>query len=104
MMNGSLILEQDFVQQFYSFGYLGWPLIVGPWFVFLLYGVYKVLRHFKENFREDILVFACSLCFGLGGAWMSGHTLDEYTSSVFMAFLIGVLLLKLKKTGESHEN
>lgn len=104
MMNGSLILEQDFVQQFYSFGYLGWPLIVGPWFVFLLYGVYKVLRYFKDNFREDILVFACSLCFGLVGAWMSGHTLDEYTSSVFMAFLIGVLLLKLKKAGESHES
>ena len=105
MMNGSLILEQDFVQQFYSFGYLGWPLIVGPWIAVVLYGVYQVLRRFKEHLRVDILVFACSLCFGLLGAYMSGHVLDEYSSSIFLAFLVGVLLMKLnKKTGEEHED
>lgn len=105
MMNGSLILEQDFVQQFYSFGYLGWPLIAGPWIAIVLYGVVQVLRRFKDYFRTDILVFACSVVFGLGGAYMSGHVLDEYTSSIFIAFLVSVLLMKLtQKTGENHES
>jgi len=104
MMNGSLILEQDFVQQFYSFGYLGWPLIIGPWLAVTLYGIFKVLRNYKECFRMDVLVFASSLCCGLAGAWTSGHTLDEFPSVILLAFVVGVLLMKVhQKTGETHE-
>lgn len=103
MMNGSLVLERDFVQQYYSFGYVGWILIVGPWVMVTLFGVYKVLRYPRRNMRIDILVFASALCFGLASAYMSGHTLDEFTSSVFMAFLTGVLIHKLLQSEDNHE-
>lgn len=104
IMNGSMTLEQDFVQQLYSFGYLGWPLIVAPWLAVTLFGVFLVLKQFKKTFRTDILVYAMSLCCGLASAWMSGHTLDEFSSNLFMAYLVGVLLLKLTKKEEHCEN
>lgn len=97
MMNGSLILERDFVQQYYSFGYIGWILMVAPWILVTLIGAFLVLRHPKKNLRMDVLIFAAAVCFGLFSAYSSGHTLDEFTSSVFMAFLVGILLHKLLK-------
>lgn len=106
MMNGSLILEQDFVQQFYSFGYVGSFLIIGPWIALLVYGIYRVLSNFKTYGTEDILIFACALCCGIAGAWMSGHVLDQLTATSLMAFISSILLLKLDNnlTGDKNEN
>ncbi len=91
MMNGSLILEVDFIQQFYSFGYIGFMFIAAPWLLVTAYGAIRVLIQPKWYFKMDILLFAASLCFGLVSAYMSGHTLDEFSSSIFMAFLTAVL-------------
>ncbi|MBR5290118.1 MAG: O-antigen ligase family protein [Erysipelotrichaceae bacterium] len=104
IMNGSMTLEQDFVQQFYSFGYIGWALIVSPWLLITAYGVFLVLKKFKKTFRTDILVYAMSLCFGLASAYMSGHTLDEFSSNIFMAFLVGTLLIKLCEKEKVNED
>ena len=97
MMNGSLILEKDFTQQFYSFGYLGWILMISPWLMLLIYGIQKVLRNYKVLLNIKVLVFAASFTMGLSGAYMSGHILDEFTTSVFLALLVTALLTELLK-------
>ena len=103
MMNGSLILESDFIQQFYSFGYVGFILIVMPWILFVIYGVINLLCNFKKLFKFDILIYATSLVFGLVAAYVSGHTLDEFTTNIFLALLVAMLLRSMydyKKKGE----
>ena len=101
IMNGSLILEKDFVQQFYSFGYVGFVFLLGPWIAILVYGVVKVLKHFKKFAQTDILIYASSLLMGLTCGYVSGHVLDEFPTMVLLALLVGILLVKVNKKGQT---
>lgn len=97
IMNGSLILESDFVQQFYSFGYLGWILLMSPWLLLLIYGVVLFLKNFKKLFNMRTSIFAMSLVLALVSAYASGHTLDEFVSTVVIAFIAAILLTDFSK-------
>lgn len=94
-MNGSIVLEQDFLQQIYTLGYVGMTLTCLPWIGLVLYGVYKILRKFKEFLNLEIITYGFSLVTGLGCAYISGHTLDQFVTTMFMALLSGVLLNKV---------
>ncbi|MBP3891868.1 MAG: O-antigen ligase family protein [Solobacterium sp.] len=94
-MNGSIVLEQDFKQQVYTLGYLGFVLCVAPWLLVVIYGVYKILRHYKRFLNMEIMVLAFALASGLGSAWLSGHVLDQFVTSTYMALLTAILLRKV---------
>ena len=91
-MNGGLILENDFIQQYYSFGLIGFILLLCPWFIMLMYGLFKVLINFKNNSSMELLILAVSLLFGLVGALASGNVIDHYITTTFMAILTSLLL------------
>ena len=95
IMTGSLILESDFVQQFYSFGYAGWMILMSPWLILVGYGALVFLFNLKKNLNFGTVIFAMSALFGLVGAYASGHTLDEFVSNIVIAFVVAVLLKRL---------
>ena len=94
-MNGSIVLERDFKQQIYTLGYLGFVLTIGPWLILLLYGVYMFLRHFRRLATLENMCLAAALGAGLGSAYLSGHMLDQFITSSFMALIVAVLLQKV---------
>ncbi len=94
-MNGSIILEQDFKQQIYTLGYSGFTLFLMPWIGIIIYGIYKILKRFKKLFNLQIITYGFSLVAGLGCAYISGHTLDQFVTTMFMALLCAVLLDKV---------
>jgi len=96
-MMGSILLEQDFVMQSYTLGYIGTALLTFPWFGILIYMLYKALRNIKRVFDFDLIVLAIAFGAILGGAYMSGHVLDQFLSSTYLAFYAGVLLYKLNR-------
>ena len=96
-MNGSIVLEQDFKQQIYTLGYFGMALTCMPWVLIIIYGVYKVLRNFKKFVNLEIITYGFSLVAGMGCAYISGHTLDQFVTTMFMAFLVGILLNKVNE-------
>lgn len=91
-MNGSILLEKDFVQQKYTFGWIGNILLCGPWLILLVVGGIAVLLKWKKCMRLEVLVQAMALCCGIGAAYMSGHTLDQFVSTTFMALLAALLI------------
>lgn len=96
-MWGGIVIEQDFVQQFYSFGYLGFPLIMGPWIVMFLYVYYKFLkgcRHGKWNMFNIVCLMSMTL--GIVTSYTSGHGIDQLSTSMFMALVCGFLIQNLK--------
>lgn len=102
-MNGSIVLEQDFVQQVYTFGPVGAVILVGPWIGMTLIGVFLLLRHFKENFNLLNCVYAVSIVCAFGSGYTSGHVLDQFITNTFMALLMGVLLLRLGSAYGKHD-
>jgi hypothetical protein len=96
-MNGSIVLEQDFKQQIYTLGYAGFALLILPWLLVCLYGAYCFLRYRKQMFNLLNVCMVVSLGAGLGSAWLSGHMLDQFITSVFMAMVVAFLLNQVQK-------
>lgn len=90
-MNGSILLEQDFLMQRYSFGYLGLAILVGPWLVVSLLLLYVFLRKFNANLNLTVLSLGLSLVALFGGAYMSGHVIDQFLTTTYMALIFGFL-------------
>jgi len=96
-MNGSINIERDFVQQYYSYGPIGVVLIMGPWVIILAYLGIKLLLGFKKKkwtFMNILLLM--SICLGFVSSYMSGHVFDEFASSIFISLCMGFLFKNLK--------
>ena len=91
-MNGSIVLEQDFKQQVYTLGYAGVMLCCVPWLLVAMFGLYQLLRRFKQMIDLKTMCLCVSFCAAIGSAWLSGHTLDQFVTSVFMALVVSLLL------------
>lgn len=94
-MNGSILLEKDFTQQIYTLGYAGEILAIAPWVIVTCFGAVVVLIKWKTLMTLDTTVYAVSLVSMLGSAYMSGHTLDQFVTTCFMAMLVAILLNKV---------
>ena len=99
-MNGSFILEQDFLIQYYTLGIVGLFVTTLPWVFVVLTGMYLVLRKWKEHINLEILSYAIAVVSGLAAGYISGHTLDQFTTNLPLAFVCGILFKKLLKKGD----
>lgn len=96
-MNGSMTLERDFAVQFYSFGYVGFVLVMAPWLSIWFYLAFKLILGYKKRqwtFFNVLLMAAFTL--GLIASYVSGHTLDQLSTSLFIALCAGTLWGRLK--------
>ncbi len=93
---GSIILERDFVQQTLTYGYIGSFIMFTPWLVSLIYIMIKFLFKFKTNFRHEIihllLINTCVLVL----AYLSGHTMDEFITSLMLSLSFACLIGEIK--------
>lgn len=102
-MNGSILLEQDFKQQWMTLGPIGSLLTTLPWIMVTLMGAILVLFKWKKLFKLDVFVYAMSLVAALGAAYTSGHTLDQFVTTTFMALLLAVLLNRIAEAYKKGE-
>ncbi len=96
-MNGSIVLEKDFVQQVYTLGYAGVLLLVSPWILVVVYGALMFLLKAKQMFTLENVTLALSLGLGLASAYVSGHVLDQFLTTVFMALITAILLNRVSE-------
>jgi len=96
-MNGSILLEKDFTQQIYTLGYVGELLCVLPWIFVTIYGAFNIIKNWKKLLKLDIMVYAIALLLGFGCGYVSGHTIDQFITTTFMAMLVAVLLYRISK-------
>lgn len=101
-MQGSIVLEQDFVMQKYTLGYFGMFLLTFPWLGLLIYVIYKVLRKFLKYCDLEFISTGIAFTAIIGSAYLSGHVLDQYFTSVFLSLLISNLLLYVKKVNNEN--
>ena len=96
-MRGSILLERDFAQQYFSYGYIGFVLIMAPWLIIVAYLGIRLLLGFRNKKWTYInIVLMMIICIGLLSSYVSGHTLDELSSSMFIALCAGLLFKDLR--------
>lgn len=103
-MRGGIVIERDFVQQYYSYGPIGVVLLMAAWIVLLVYCGLKLLFGYKKGKWTYLnIVLLMSLCLGYLSSYVSGHTFDELTSTLFISFCLGCLINSLRM-GENDKN
>ncbi|MDD7775757.1 MAG: O-antigen ligase family protein [Solobacterium sp.] len=96
-MRGGILIERDFVQQYYSYGPVGVVLIMGLWIVLLAYCGIKLLFGYKQGKWAYLnIITLMSLCLGYLSSYVSGHTFDELTTSMFISLLFGFLVKEVR--------
>ncbi len=95
---GGIVLERDFVMQTYLLGYVGFALLVFPWLAWILYGLVAFIRRFRKLAVLPNMILAVSVGAGMGAAYLSGHMLDQFVTTMFCALLIGVLVNRIQES------
>lgn len=92
-MNHIANLEQDFISQWYSMGFIGVLLLIMPYVFVLLYCLYKVIRVLgkQATFFEVSLLFGSGLIIALSA--FSGNVMDFLADTIILAFVLGYTLI-----------
>lgn len=97
-MNNIFNLERDFLSQWYSMGFFGVIILLGPMIYLTLRFIYLLIFKFKRYFTflnaEMTLAILGILAFSL----YAGNILDFLTSSVLLAFFVGQTQTLFKQT------
>ena len=91
-MEGSIVIEQDFVSQYYTHGPIGAFLLCSPWVIGLIIVTILAIKKFKDVIGTDILTIGLAYVGGLFAAYSSGHLLAEIFGSLLLASLLAMLL------------
>lgn len=96
-MRGGILIERDFIQQYYSYGLAGVLILMGVWIVMIAYCGVKLLFGYKQGKWSYInIIVMMSLCLGYLSSYVSGHTFDELTTSMFISLLFGFLVKEVR--------
>lgn len=88
-------IERDYINQFYAIGITGLVLFILPYFVLFAYCGRKYLNNKNNIF---VIFLLCSLCVFLGIGYFSGNLLNSLSCTIFLSFILGVLLQKSKNS------
>ena len=95
-MHGGIILERDFVRQYYALGLIGFILMMFAWLILYICIVYRFIRDFikhKLDFLNILLLMSISIV--LAASYLSGHTFDQLSVSMVISLMFGILLKRL---------
>ena len=102
-MHGGIVIERDFARQYYMLGPIGFVLMMLPWALVLIYlGIKLLLGYKKKKWTMFNILLMMSICIGFGVSYLSGHTFDQLTTSMFIALLMGALFNNLKDKKEDN--
>ena len=88
-------LERDFMYQYYSLGYLGAFLIVGPYIVLIIASIAIMLIRFKKKATLRNGAILLGLGFTCCSAYFSGNTLETLGVSIVMAWFCGEIISRV---------
>lgn len=95
-MRGSILIEQDFKQQYYSYGLIGFLFVQLPWLLILAYAALLFLTGYKRgrwNFLNVVLLMSVSMTYL--AAYVSGHVLDELSSSLVLSLFFALYFVRV---------
>lgn len=89
-------LEQDFVYQKYSLGYIGSFIFLSPYFVILLVASYYSLRRMFININIENYSLLLGIFLTLALSYYSGNSIDNLGITIVLGFVCGYILKNYK--------
>lgn len=90
------IIEQDFHDVYYQFGFLGSILILIPLIYYGVLILLSVIKNLTYFLSVKYILIAVSLTIGIGIAYLAGHMLTAPAVSTYFSLILGYLIVDLK--------
>lgn len=88
------MIEMDFHDWFFSFGWIGFLYMIAPlvWFA----GKYLIhfIRNLKTHFTYFYVLYGVAFLLGIGIAYTAGHVLTAPAVSIYLAAILAMLVVK----------
>ncbi|AYC28915.1 O-antigen ligase family protein [Paenisporosarcina cavernae] len=85
------MIEMDFYDLFYSFGWLGFIYLMTPFFYYAVRIIVKFVKNLKEYFTYEYMLYGVALLLGLGIAYTAGHVFTAPAVSIYLAMLLAFM-------------
>ncbi|MCI0765353.1 O-antigen ligase family protein [Bacillus sp. TL12] len=93
---GPKLIERDFHDWFYSFGIVGFALLLIPFLYFGVKILLVLVTRFKDVFTVKYGLLATALGLALGIAFIAGHVLTAPGVSIYFAVIFAYLIVDLE--------
>ncbi|MBC6971708.1 O-antigen ligase family protein [Bacillus sp. Xin] len=90
------LIERDFHDWFYSFGIVGFALLLIPFLYFGVKILLVLVTRFKDVFTVKYGLLATALALALGIAFIAGHVLTAPGVSIYFAVIFAYLIVDLE--------
>ena len=95
-MNANCYMENDIVAQFYSLGIFGIIIFIFPYLGLVCYAFYKIMKN-KKKFNALNCTYIVSIGLIYFIAILSGNVFDYWIVTLFLGFIMGLLLKEVKE-------
>ena len=95
--------EADYSYQLLSYGYIGFALLIGPYFIAIFYLAFSILKRFKIMFEIEAMCLCVGPVIGILVAKFSGHVLERSFPLLIIAFLSGIALTHCREKEKKYE-
>ncbi|WP_144614796.1 O-antigen ligase family protein [Bacillus cereus] len=90
------LIERDFHDWFYSFGIIGFVLLVIPFLYFGIKFIVCVFTKFRQIFTVKYAMVIAAILLGLGISFMAGHILIAPGVSFYLVLIMAYLIVDLE--------
>ncbi|MBE5108107.1 O-antigen ligase family protein [Bacillus thuringiensis] len=90
------LIERDFHDWFYSFGIIGFILLIVPFLYFGIKFIVCVFTKFKQIFTVKYAMVVAAILLGLGISFIAGHILMAPGVSFYLVLLMAYLIVDLE--------
>lgn len=96
LFNSGVVLERDGIYHFYTLGMIGLLLFILPYYIILIYSIFKVLIDYKNkvNLENVTYIFVVGMLLVL--AIIGGNLFDFFIVNIFLSFICGQLLYNVR--------
>ncbi|UOQ50288.1 O-antigen ligase family protein [Gracilibacillus caseinilyticus] len=95
-INNRKTIEMDFFDIFFSFGVIGFILVMLPLFMLIGIVLKKLFTNFKQIFHVENISLIISILLGLGIALIAGHVWVAPAVNLYLALSMVLLYINLK--------
>lgn len=88
------MIEMDFHDWFYSFGWIGFLYLIAPFVYFAGKYLIHFVRHIKTHFTYFYVLYGVAFLLGTGIAYTAGHVLTAPAVSIYLAAILAMLMVK----------
>ena len=89
--------EEDYTYQLYSYGLIGFIVLLGPYFIFILFMFFKILKNYKKKFNIESVVYLMSPIIAMCAAYFSGYMFETTMTLITVALIIVLNLISLEE-------